>query len=283
MALTRSPGVRGETGLNGPTPLDMRRALEALAGGPYPGVISGCTVTGTASWEYAVAAGWLATQRSATDGLNVWSVDGSETITQADDGSSLVAPGSGSRVDIVYALHHDIDQGDADSLPVVAVVKGTASGSPSAPALPSGAIELARKVVAAGDTSTSVGAAISHANRNLAGVRVLGPGEIFTSMDSGLSPGSLDVAVITRPGGAAPIVSMTIHVIGLSVSAGSQNVLIGTLNSALAPRALAPMLGFFPNGSVTATISSSGEVRARWASEANPSDTKYFSVTYPLS
>lgn len=165
MALTRSPGVRGETAVNGATPQDMRRALKALLIGATPGVLKDCVVTGTASWQYAVGGGFLTTQRSSTDGFNVFSNDAQLTITQADDGSSLAAPGSNSRIDIIYALHNDIDQGDADSLPVFAVRKGNPAGIPTPPTLPTGAIELARKVVASVDANTAAGAAVSIASK----------------------------------------------------------------------------------------------------------------------
>lgn len=168
MALTRSPGVRGETPTNGVTPKDHRLSMEAQMGGRGPGVISGCTVTGTAGWQYAVAAGELATRRAPGDGLCVWT----NTSQYLAGDPSAPAPAAGtSRVDIVYARHNNMQEhGDLDSLPVIDVVRGTASsGTPVAPTLPDGAIELARKVVAAGDTSTSVGAAISHANQARAG------------------------------------------------------------------------------------------------------------------
>lgn len=154
MPLTRSPAVRGETPTNGATTHDHRRALEALAalaGAVGPGVIDGCAVTGTASWQYAVAPGFLATRRSATDGMNVWS-NTTQYLVSTDP-----APGIGSRLDIIYALHNDKNQSDPDSQPVIDVAKGTA--------IPAGAIELARKVVASGDISTSAGTPISLTNQ----------------------------------------------------------------------------------------------------------------------
>lgn len=161
MALTRSPGVRPD-GTRGTNPREMRRMLAAFTHNGAPGIITGLGVSGTSGWAYQVAAGWVATRRSTTDGLNIWSNDAPISV------ATTPAPGSGSRIDRIYALHNDIDQGDATSEPEIGVVQGTASGSPSAPALPTGAIEIARKVVAAGDTDTSSGAAVSSSDASFA-------------------------------------------------------------------------------------------------------------------
>lgn len=180
MALTRSPGVRGETSTNGATPHDMRRAMEALLGASGPGVLTGCTVTGTSSWQYAVSAGFLATRRASGDGMNVWSND-DQYLVDTDP-----APGAGARVDIVYAVHHDGDQADPDSMPVIDVAIGEVDAGP--PSLPAGAVELARKTVSSGDANTAAGAEVSESNRAYAGdtgwIDVPGVGGSFTTTRS---------------------------------------------------------------------------------------------------
>lgn len=137
--------------VRGTGPGDARKALEALV--PTSGVIDGLTVSGTTSWSYLVTAGHYAVNRP-----------GAGTIVAPNDGPVEIptdpAPGTGSRIDIIYVKHNDPDQGDPDGLPYVAVAKGVASGTPAPPAIPAGALELARKTVAAGDTNTSMGAGI---------------------------------------------------------------------------------------------------------------------------
>src|SRR5207253_1018585 len=67
------------------------------------------------------------------------------------------APGSNSRIDVVYLQVRDPDAGgSAGDDAIFGIVSGTAAASPVAPALPSTAIELARVTVASG-TVASVG------------------------------------------------------------------------------------------------------------------------------
>lgn len=279
MALTRSPGVRGETPTNGVTPKDHRLSMEAQMGGRGPGVISGCTVTGTANWQYAVAAGELATRRAPGDGLCVWT----NTSQYLAGSASAPAPAAGtSRIDIVYARHNNMQEhGDPDSLPVIDVVRGTASsGTPVAPTLPDGAIELARKTVAAGDSSTSVGAAISHANTTRAQKVRRDVTSTFSSLAAGIGISGV-TAVVDTASNAGGTVTMTFHVVGLTAVAGGQNVSIGQLVPELYPGTLTVVPGFFANGALTATISTTGAVALRWSSAAD-TGTKYFTVSYAV-
>jgi hypothetical protein len=118
--------------------------VSAGAGG-RPGVLGGLVVTGTSGWTYTVSGGHLATSKGATDGVAVWANDADTTV------ATSVAPGTGSRVDIVYALHRDVDAGDANSAPTFGVAQGVAA--------PAGAVELARFTIPAGATGTAGGTA----------------------------------------------------------------------------------------------------------------------------
>src|SRR5690606_31294984 len=142
----------------GTTALEVRKNLAHLFTGP--GVLPGAAaplVQGSDGFAYVVRpSGWV-TSRGAGDGVHLWGNDGDETISQADDGSSLAAPAPGlSRIDVVYALHPSADEnGDTTSDPVLAVRKGSEASSPIPPALPLGALELARNTMTSEATSTS--------------------------------------------------------------------------------------------------------------------------------
>lgn len=152
MALTRGIGIRKDA-TRGTTPIETRKALEGLL--PSAGVLDGMTVSGQTDWSYSIAAGHFVTKRGGGDG----------SVPAANDAALLVstnpAPGTGSRIDIIYVKHNDVDAADPTSELVAGVAQGVASGTPVAPSLPTGALELARKTVAAGDANTSAGAAIS--------------------------------------------------------------------------------------------------------------------------
>lgn len=144
------------------TPAMGRRALAGLlapagAYGGRVGVISGMAVSGTSGWSYTVGAGHVATP-AGTGEVLVWA-NGADYAA-----ATSPAPGSGSRIDIVYALHTRRLEGDAASEPVIGVAQGTATtGTPVAPSLPAGGVELARATVPAGATGTA-GASLSTAN-----------------------------------------------------------------------------------------------------------------------
>lgn len=151
----------------GTTALEARQSLAGII--VAPGVLGGMTVTGTAGWQYSVAAGHVATSRGIdTDGI----------VAFANDAPVLVdcspAPGTGARIDIVYAKHNDATtpNADPDSEAFAAVAEGVASGTPVAPEIPDGAVELARATVGAGATNTQhANVTISHADQARSAVR----------------------------------------------------------------------------------------------------------------
>lgn len=144
---------------------DARMALAGLVAAP--GVLDGMTVTGTAGWQYSVGRGHVATTRGIdTDGVVVFTNDAPTLV------DCTPSPGTGARIDVIYAKHNDAEAGDADNLPVLAVAEGIASGTPTAPEIPEGAIELARATVGAGATSTShANVTISHGDQRRAILR----------------------------------------------------------------------------------------------------------------
>lgn len=160
MALFRGLFVRKDAA-RGTTPVEARKALAALLApaGPAaarPGLLSGGNVTGTNGWAYSVPALAAVLSRGASDGAVVAGNDGALTV------GTDPAPASGSRIDIVWLRHADVDAGDSTSDILVGVAKGGASGTPQPPAIPAGALELARATVGSGATNTQ------HANVTIA-------------------------------------------------------------------------------------------------------------------
>lgn len=156
MAVTRGLFVRKDS-TRGTTPVEARVALAGLLTpsgdlGVTPGVISGGAVTGKTSWAYTVAGGHFVTTRSATDGAVLLATDGA-----TDTPTVSAAPATGSRWDLVWIRHRDIENADPDSEAVLGVTSGTSSGSPSKPygSVPAGALVLAESQVSAGAANTA--------------------------------------------------------------------------------------------------------------------------------
>jgi len=130
-------------------------------------------IGGTGGMAYSVIAFEGATQRSASAGAVLGGNDG--TIASL---ATTAAPGSNSRIDIVYWWNREFTLDGVDSVPVIGVVQGTAAAVPVAPSLAAfpGAIEIGRATVAAGAVAT-----------NGAGVTITQTSP-FTSSDSGKVP-----------------------------------------------------------------------------------------------
>lgn len=166
MAATKGLGTTGN-GVGTVTPLDHKLAQSALlakvgAGSNlirpglfYDGVAN--IVAGRANMAYDVLPFTAALTRGAAAGTVLLTNDGTVTV------STTAAPGSNSRIDIVYVWQREFSLDGTDSNPVIGVVQGTAAASPVAPSLAAfpGAIELARIVVPAGVTATNSGTTIT--------------------------------------------------------------------------------------------------------------------------
>ena len=157
MALYRSIGAALEDDNSGTTTLDVRKDLTGLF--PRAGVLPGGAsplVTGyTGAFVYLLLAESWVTQTATGDGYHLWGNDGYVTVgTSGVGGTVPAAPGSGlSRIDRIWILHPSTDTGAANSTPVAGVTCGTAASSPTAPAIPAGAFELARNTMTSAATS----------------------------------------------------------------------------------------------------------------------------------
>lgn len=141
------------------TPLDARLMLMGLVaanadGSPRTGVLgpNPSLVSTTGTMNLAVAAGEFVTSKGRADGVAIFANDGTVNVPVS------AAPGSNSRIDVLYVKHNDDTTGDANALPIFGVVAGAAAASPVKPALPTGATELAQLRIYAGATATNGGA-----------------------------------------------------------------------------------------------------------------------------
>lgn len=158
MSLFRGLFVRPDS-TRGTTPVEARKALAGMFqrlpdGSPRPGLLAPAQIVGTAGWAYSVPAVPMLLARGTADGVVLAGNDGTLSVTTDP------APATGSRIDIVYAIHHDVDNADGDSEMVVDVEIGDPSGTPVAPSIPAGAMELARATVPSTAANT-LGATIS--------------------------------------------------------------------------------------------------------------------------
>lgn len=156
MSVTRGLFVRKDA-TRGTSPVEARVALAGLLTqngdlGVTPGVLSGGAVSGKTSWAYSVAAGHFVTTRSATDGAVLLATDGA-----TDTPTVSAAPATGSRWDLIWIRHRDVENADPDSNAVLGVTSGSSSGTPSKPygSVPAGALVLAEAQVSAGAANTA--------------------------------------------------------------------------------------------------------------------------------
>lgn len=160
MTAFRSMGAALESdNTTGTVPADVRHALLGMftRAGVLPGSASPLVEGSASGFQYVVHNGTWLTSRGASDGGHLWGNYGDVTLTTGDDSVAIAAPSSGlQRIDIIYALHpSNGENADTTSAPVIAVRRGTAASSPIAPALPAGALELARNTMTSAATSTA--------------------------------------------------------------------------------------------------------------------------------
>lgn len=145
---------------NAKTPLDQRQADMAtivgnVDGSPRTGVLGSASfaiVTTTGTMNVAVAAAEFVTSKGKSDGVMIFTNDGSVNVLIG------AAPASNSRIDVIWVKHEDNTTGDAASLPIFGVTAGVAAASPVKPAIPTGALELATLRIYAGTVATNGGA-----------------------------------------------------------------------------------------------------------------------------
>lgn len=132
------------------------------AGAPRLGVFPTHTnpiVTGTSGMTYSVGSFVAATSRNGA-GVELVANDGATTV------ATTAAPGSNSRIDVIWVRCRFPSYTDSgQTTPVFGVTQGTAAGSPTKPAIPAGALELATATVPSTATATNSGVVITQTFR----------------------------------------------------------------------------------------------------------------------
>lgn len=126
----------------------------ARTGVVYAGVLALVQPTATTapSMTVTVAPFHFVAQKAAAEGVYVGSSPATVTVDVA------AAPGSNSRIDVVYVMQRDSGSTTAPDGTIqgeVGVVTGTAAVTPAKPAIPAGAVEVGTVTVAAGATATT--------------------------------------------------------------------------------------------------------------------------------
>jgi hypothetical protein len=187
-------------------PISFRMILASLlqqtaAGAPVPGILPApgtpLAVLGSASaMSYTVKAGYAVTTR-ASKGAYVVGTPTDVTVPTAAAHSTL------PRIDRIYIVQPDPELSET-GVARIDVVNGTPASTPTVPALPAGALELARKTIAAGATNTNAGAAMT----DQAATTALNIGKIAASAINdplNLNVGKINGSKITSKGdGIAP-------------------------------------------------------------------------------
>lgn len=175
MPLTRGLGAYDDGTAEAPgagtTPIDVRKDLAGLFTPSAVGTIgarAGILPTGAwqlvagaageNAWRYAVGAFHVVTSRGAADGVQLFANDGLVYVGATGVGSTVPgAPSSGmSRVDIIWVRHPtNSENSDTSSQPVFGVAVGTPGSPGLPPAVPPGALELARNTMTGGPSTTS--------------------------------------------------------------------------------------------------------------------------------
>lgn len=155
MTLTRSFIRNAATTPTDARIMNMAQLVANADGTPRVGVLGGANpsiVSTTGTMSVAIAAAEFATSKGRADGVSIFANDGTVNVAIG------AAPASNSRIDVIWVKHNDSTTGDANSLPTFGVTPGAAAASPTKPAIPTGALELATLRVYAGTTATNGGA-----------------------------------------------------------------------------------------------------------------------------
>ena len=162
------------------------------AGGtPRTGVLGNANASiasALATWHFRVQAAEFVTSKGKADGVMIFTNDGVVDVPIAAG-----APVSNSRIDVLWVKHEDNTTGDAASLPIFGVTSGAAAGSPTKPAIPTGAEEIATLRAYSGTTGASGGANIlTNTYKMTAGRGGIVPVRTLTERDAWTAPAPVD-------------------------------------------------------------------------------------------
>lgn len=193
----------------GTTPLDARlmdqaRLTQNADGSVRTGILGSppTLVTATATTNpmtVNVVAAPIVASKGVGDGAVVYANDGTVAVTIP------AAPGSNSRIDVIWTRHPDDTTGDASSAPIFGVTSGGAAASPTKPAIPTGAVELATLRIYAGTTATNGGS--NTLTQTFQMTAASGGAVPFRALGASVSPaaGTLNAWTTAQPGQLAVI------------------------------------------------------------------------------
>lgn len=200
MALTRGFIRNAVTTPTDARLMDMGQIVCNADGTPRVGVLAGSTIgtpllTALATMHVAVAAAEFVTSKSKADGVAIFTNDGTVNVPIS------AAPGSNSRITVIWVKHNDSTTGDGDSLPVFGTTDGAAAGSPTKPAIPTGALELGTLRVYSGTTAANGGSnTLTITNAFTAARGGVVPFRTKTDLDLWTTPVSSQLAVAVDTG-----------------------------------------------------------------------------------
>lgn len=137
--------------------MDMAKVVCNADGSPRVGLLgangaSAVLTNGSVGpMTVSVVANEYVVSKGKADGVVILTNDGTVPVT------ITAAPGSNSRITSIWVKHNDDTTGDANALPVFGTTDGVAAASPVAPAIPTGALELAQLRVYSGTTASNGG------------------------------------------------------------------------------------------------------------------------------
>lgn len=158
MALTRGFIRNAATTALDARLMDMAQIVGNNDGSPRTGVLDGdgrTLVTPLATMNVAIAAAAFVTSKGTADGVAIFTNNGTVNV------AITAAPASNSRIDVIWVRHQDNTTGDGASTPIFGVTAGVAAASPTKPAIPTGALELATIRVYSGTTAANGGANVT--------------------------------------------------------------------------------------------------------------------------
>lgn len=187
-------------------PISFRQILAQLlqqtaAGTPVVGILPApgtpLAVQGHATlMQYTVKAGWAVTTRAGKGAYIVGTITDVVVPTAA-------AHATLPRIDRIYIVQPDPELSESGKARID-VVNGTPASTPTVPALPTGALELSRKTIAAGATNTNAGAAFSN-QAALTGLNIGAIAAAAISDPQNINAGRVNGVKITSSGtGVAP-------------------------------------------------------------------------------
>lgn len=157
MTVNRGLWVPINTGNVGTTEIEARLADNALfesnngfdARSGLLAPQSSTVVTGQANMSYNIIPIDPVINRVTNEGVYRFTTTGTTNVP------TTAAPTANSRIDVIWVKQNDQSKGDANNLAVAGVTQGATAASPVAPAIPAGALELARATVGPNITATT--------------------------------------------------------------------------------------------------------------------------------